>query len=208
MNPYLAIFLLIDVFILGVVATIAWRHALAHFRPEKHDLEHHRAQPQGGHLPPALREQLIASAQTDFQAVLKRSSAELQKDLESTAGQIQKELAKIGSDTAAKELEHYKDMLVHMQQQTEKDVSDLHQTLDSRHDELKAKLTEEIAAEKQHLLQQIDTKLADAVSSFLLDTLQHNVDLGAQTAYLTSMLEEHKDDFKNEVGGDDAEPAS
>ena len=54
-------------------------------------------------------------------------------------------------------------------------------------------------AEKQRLLQQIDTKLADAVASFLMETLQHNVDLGAQSAYLTAMLEEHKTDFAKEL---------
>jgi len=37
------------------------------------------------------------------------------------------------------------------------------------------------------------------VASFLTETLQHNVDLGAQSAYLTAMLEEHKADFAKEV---------
>jgi hypothetical protein len=41
----------------------------------------------------------------------------------------------------------------------------------------------------------MDTKLADAVTSFLMETLQHNVDLGAQSAYLTAMLDEHKDEL-------------
>lgn len=208
MNPYLAIFLLFDVFIIGVGVAVATRHGLAHFNPDKHDLEKRRPEPQGGHLPPAVREQLLAAATADFQNVLKRSAADLQKDLESTAAEIKKQLAKIGSEAAAKELEHYKGMLTQLQQQTEQDVAELHQTLDGSKEELKAKLAEEIAAEKQHLLQQIDSKLADAVSSFLLETLQHNVDLGAQSAYLTGMLEEHKDEFKKEVGGDNAEAAS
>ena len=32
-----------------------------------------------------------------------------------------------------------------------------------------------------------------------LDTLQHNVDLGAQNSYLIATLEEHKNDFKKGV---------
>ncbi len=74
----------------------------------------------------------------------------------------------------------------------------------------KTRLDEEIATErqrqlkeilddKQRLTQQIDAKLGDAVASFLLETLGHNVDLGAQTAYLTALLDEHKEDFKREV---------
>jgi hypothetical protein len=49
-----------------------------------------------------------------------------------------------------------------------------------------------VAAEKQKMIELMDTKLADAVGSFLVETLQHNIDLGAQTAYLTAQLEEHK----------------
>mgnify|MGYP003296595883 CR=1 FL=1 len=71
-------------------------------------------------------------------------------------------------------------------------------------DSLIAKMKEDVAAEKARLIAQIDTKLADATVSFLLETLQHNVDLGAQTAYLTGVLEEHKDEFKKEVSDEAA----
>jgi F0F1-type ATP synthase membrane subunit b/b' len=57
----------------------------------------------------------------------------------------------------------------------------------------------EIEHEKSRLLEQIDTKLADSVVAFLVDTLQHDVDLGAQTSYLTKMLEEHKNDFTGNI---------
>ena len=56
------------------------------------------------------------------------------------------------------------------------------------------------------MIQQIDTRLAEAVTSFLIETLQHNVDLGAQSAYLTAQLEEHKADFIKEVA--DETPAT
>jgi len=207
MNAPLAIFLLFDVFVIGVVATVATRHAMAHFNPDKHDLEKTHPQPQGGHLPPAVREQMLAAAQAEFQAVLKQSTTELRKDLDTAAQDIKKQLERLESETAKREREHYEAMLTQLQQQTKQDVDELHQNLAGSKEELKAKLTEEIAAEKQRLLQQIDTKLADAVGSFLLESLQHNVDLGAQTAYLTSMLEEHKADFKQEVG-DHAEESS
>jgi hypothetical protein len=42
------------------------------------------------------------------------------------------------------------------------------------------------------LAAQLEEKLSDAVSSFLLEALQHSVDLGAQAQYLTTVLEEHK----------------
>ena len=57
----------------------------------------------------------------------------------------------------------------------------------------------ELEAQKAQLIAQIDTKLADSVVAFLVETLQHDVDLGAQTQYLTKMLDEHKADFSGKV---------
>ena len=199
MNIYLLIFLLFDVFLAGAIAATALRHAYAHFRPQEHDLEKAHAAAQNGHLPPSVREKLLEEAQANFRAVLDRAAKDLQQDLESTAGEIKKQVGKLGDEAESKELEHYKATVVELQDKTKDDISSIDKELAEQKAELKAKFAEDMLAEKQRLLQQIDTKLADAVASFLMETLQHNVDLGAQSAYLTAMLEEHKTDFAKEV---------
>lgn len=206
MNIFLLIFLLVDVFVAGVLAATAMRHGLAHFRPHKHDLEKHLSAGQTAHLPPALRQQLLDAAQADFQAVLKRAAKDLEHDLTDTSADIKKSLGKLEADTAGKEQAHYQDMLTKLTTQTEGDVQNLHQTMTNSTAELKAKLAEEVAAEKQRLLQQIDNRLGDAVSSFLLETMQHEIDLGAQTPYILKTLEAHKEELKKEVadGSDSA----
>lgn len=197
MNVYLLLFLLFDVFIMGALAATALRHAYAHFRPDTHAAEPAKphAPVQNGHLPPAIREQLLEAAQANFKNVLDRSAAELQHDLGATAEQLNKQLEKLGSDIVGKEMERYSVEFDELRKQAEAAVGGAQADIGEHQAALKAKLAEDMAAEKQRLLQQIDTKLADAVASFLLETLQHNIDLGAQSAYLTSMLEEHKADF-------------
>lgn len=185
-------FLYFNVFLIGVLIVFAVQHAYAHFKPHEHDAERHVATPQNGHIPPALREQLIAAAQKQYQTVLTRAATELEKDLESTAAGIKQNVEKLGSETVGKELEHYKATIEALEKQTTDTISGMHQEISSHQEELKAKLTENVEAEKQRLVAQIDTKLADAVASFLSETLQHNVDLGAQAPYLISVLEEHK----------------
>ena len=61
--------------------------------------------------------------------------------------------------------------------------------------ELEAAMNAEVTAEKQFLINLANAKLADAVASFLVETLGHNIDLGTQTTYLTAMLEEHKEEI-------------
>ncbi len=224
----LQLYLLFLMLVIGSLGTIAVQQAYAHFRPDKHRQHAEDDKPKaaatiapGGHLPAAVKERLLEASETHFQAVLDKSANDLQHDLEKTAGQLNSVLQKIGAEVVGNEMERYRLQLDEIRQQAasaigtaqdeiNKHQEDLKAKLAQEHDEARAKLAEELAAEKQRVLQdvvaekqqllaQIDAKLADAVGSFLLESLGHNVDLGAQTAYLTAQLEEHKDDFKRSV---------
>ncbi len=235
-STYLQIFLLINVFMIGALATIGVQHAYAHFRPAAGSGNDVKLTPtradKSGHLPPEIKDRLIQASQANFQTVLDRSAAELQHDLKATTQKLDALLQKIGARVIAAEMERYQLQLEHIRKQAEtaiggaQDQIAKHQAelqaeleqqrlqvkagLDEQQLQAKAKLDEDIAVERQRLLkeilddrqrltQQIDAKLSDAVASFLLETLGHNVDLGAQTTYLTALLEEHKTDFKRQV---------
>lgn len=203
---FLLVFLLINVFLIGMLSAVAIRHAYAHFKPSHHEPEKPHATAQVVHLPPAVRERLLQAAQTNFETVLSKSASELQRDLQMTSSQLNKQLEKLGNDIVSDEMKRYhaslEELLAHAEttiSSATKDVAshqaELQAKLTSRQAELEAKLAEDIENEKIRLTQQIDTKLADAVASFLIETLQHNIDLGAQSTYLTAMLDEHKADI-------------
>lgn len=202
-STFLQLFLLIDVFFIGAIAATAVRHAYAHVHPT-HEPEPEKTQPhpaaQNGHLPSAVREHMLEVAQANLQTVLDRAAAQLTRDLNSTEARLTKQMEKLGTDIVGKEMERYHAELDKLRQEASQATGGAQAELNQHQAELKAKMAEEVEAEKQRLLQQLDTKLADAVTSFLLETLQHNVDLGAQSDYLIAMLDEHKDDFKRRVG--------
>jgi hypothetical protein len=201
-NIFLILFLFADVFIMGALASTAVRHAYAHFHPLPHEPEHprpHTAHPQSVPLPPDERLRMVERAKTNFQAVLDRSSEQLQRDLGETEARLTKQLEKLGTDIVGKEMERYHTELDRLRQQAEAAEKGATDALGEHQSELKTKMAEEVAAEKQHLIAQMDTKLGDAVASFLTETLQHNVDLGAQMSYITKVLEEHKTELKKEI---------
>ncbi|MBP9667275.1 hypothetical protein KBD87_00505 [Candidatus Saccharibacteria bacterium] len=78
--------------------------------------------------------------------------------------------------------------------------AEIDKTLEARKVELTTQLEAEMAAEKDRLLKKMDAKLADVVASFLTETLQHEVDLGAQETYLLEQLEAHKDELREGLG--------
>jgi len=204
----LQIFLLVNVFVIGVLVAVAFRHAVAHFRPTAHDTKHPGVAPV--HLPPAVRERLLATAEHNFQIVLERSAAQLDHNLQATSIELNKQLEKLGTAIINDEMKRYREGLDELRARTQMSIGsaqteitkhqdDLKAKLAERQVELEAKLAEDMAAEKQRLTEDMNTKLADAVASFLIETLQHNVDLGAQSAYLTTMLDEHKDELAKGV---------
>jgi len=255
---FLQIFLLADALIIGALISTAFRHALAHFKPQKHDAEKVKQPVQ---LSTEIKDKLINAAQANFQKVINGAADDLQHDLKITAASLDKQLAKIGNQIIEDELKSYKNNLELLRKQAaativnaeseaaehnaeiKSKMSD-HQTamesefkehqielakrqanldaklserqtaleaefnerqagLTKRQAELEAKLDEEMAGEKQKLVSQMETKLADAVAAFLTETLQHNIDLGAQGDYLTALLEEHKDELVRDMKDED-----
>ena len=193
---FLQIFILIDVLIIGLLAPYLYRHARAHFKPEQHDAHAENAD---AALPAAVKARILKDSEAKFEAVVNHSITELQHNLQHTTTEVNTMIKKLSVDVVNNELEQYRDGLAKLHTQAEKDLGDFKQKMEGHETEMKQKLADEMTVEKQRLVKQLDTKLGDAVSSFLLDTLQHNVDLGSQSAYLLSVLEEHKAEFIKEV---------
>jgi F0F1-type ATP synthase membrane subunit b/b' len=196
----LQIFLLINVFIIGVLTAVGVRHAWAHFRtkPEKAD----KPTSQPVRLPPEVREKMLAKAEAEFKAILDRASTEMQTDLKTTTANLSEQLEKLGKSIAETESERYKTTLESLRTQAETVIVAAQSEVKDHQTDIKAKLSDNIKQEQDRLIAQLDTKLGDAVSSFLTETLQHNVDLGAQMPYMIASLEEHKAELIKGITGE------
>lgn len=194
----LQIFLVINAFVIGGLVTVACQHAYAHFHQKKEKKEP-RTIEHSAHLPPAIRERLIAEAQRKYEVMLDKSAADLEKDLGATAEMLTSQLHKIGGKIVNDELEQYKNALRDMHVQADDAINGGRQAITTYRDEMMQKLQVEMTNEKDRLIKQIDTKLSDAVISLLIDSLQYDVDIEAQSAYLLKTLDSHKDELKKGV---------
>ena len=206
MSTLLEIYLLVIVFILGVLTAVAVRFARTHFGMDKPLAPAANQPPSDEFLTPEIKQRLLQASETKFESAVAHSSSQLQHDLEISAEHIRNLVNRLATEIVADEMQRYRDQLGQLRTQAQTEMTGISAEVAKHQAELKAKMAAEIDAEKQRLISQIDTKLGDAVASFLTDTLQHNVDLGSQSAYLVAMLEEHKADFVKEVG-DEAGPA-
>ncbi|HVU59375.1 MAG TPA: hypothetical protein VHC98_00865 [Candidatus Saccharimonadales bacterium] len=194
---FLQAFLIFDVFLAGALVTLAIQHAHAHFHARREVSSQAPAVTEP--LPDDIRRQVVQASEAQFKATLEHFGVQLQRDLATTAASINKLLGHMGATVVGDELERYRVDLEKLHQQAAANVTAIHTGLAAHETELKAKMAAELEAEKQRLIKQLDTKLAEAVSAFLVETLQHEADLGAQSAYLMAMLEQHKDELMKGV---------
>ncbi len=201
MNIFLQIFLYFDVFIIGVAATLAIRHGREHLRVKKSlpaaSIVHSQKETA---IPKELKQQLIEESEEEYRKILEHSSSRLSKELEQTVERINATVKKMTEDIVSKELESYKHLFEQYKDSAVREFDGSKEQTAQYQNELKAKLNQEVEQEKQRLLVLIDNKLSDAVMAFLLEAMQHEVDLGAQSDYLLKLLEEHKEEFKQAVG--------
>jgi uncharacterized protein YjbJ (UPF0337 family) len=191
---FLHAFLYVDVFAIGVIATIAFGHGLEHFTTENGD----DSKP---HLSAEVKARMLHNSEEQYKKVLEHSVGILQHDLEHSAEQINGLVTRFAGVIVGDEMEKYRAELAKLHTQATADMGNIKQEISGHQAELESKAAAEIDLEKQKLIKQIDTKLGDAVASFLVEALQHNVDLGNQGEYLVSLLEQHKNDLKQEVSG-------
>ena len=201
-NTLLITFLFLQVFIMGVLAALALRSGYAHFKGAKNEPEPAKQPLPQDYLTPVAKEHLAKEAQADFQAALKQSANKLDQELKVSTGHINNLVMRLASEIVAGEMERYRTQLGQLHDQASAEMSGISKEVAQHQEELKTKIGQELEAEKQRLIKQIDAKLADAVASFLVEALRHNVDLGSQGPYLISLLEEHKSEFVEEVGGE------
>ena len=203
-NTLLQILLFLQVFVLGAIVAVAIQYWRRH-RPATHEAERpQHLSPEEG-MSPAVKQRLLEESELKIQNSLNHTASRLDHDLESSAVQINQLVNRLASDIVNGEMERYRQQLGKLHDHANTEMGSIRTEIAKHEDEIKARINQEMAVEKQRLIKQIDTKLADAVASFLNETLQHNVDLGNQTAYLIAMLEEHKAEFIKEVGQDEVQ---
>lgn len=207
-------FIYLNLFLAGAALAIALRYGYEHFvsKRDPYVVNGSRKEP-GNHtedLSDMARSHLMHEAEATFKGILENAAGELQDDLKSTADGVTYRLKDLGGEIVELELKRYKESLENIRNTSETSIGlaiaevtkhqdELKVLLTRRQKELEATLGLDMLAEKQRLTAELNKKLSGAVTAFLVETLGHNVDLGAQSTYLTQTLEAHKAELLKEI---------
>lgn len=127
------------------------------------------------------------------------ASLRFKKSLDNTVDQMSVKIGDMASNSLSGEFEKYQISLQALRDQSIQEFSKLQKELDDRRTQLTEHLDKVIQTEGEKRLAALDTRMNDVVSSYLIESLGNQVDLGAQSAYIFETLEKHKEEIKKDI---------
>lgn len=138
-------------------------------------------------------------AEHDLKAVVARSAEQLEASLKVTIAGLNTKTEEMASQTLSQEFEKYQVSFEALREEMIHEFNGLQKELDERRVQLGADLEASVAKDRESRMDSFNERLADVVSSYIVETLDKGVDLGAQSAYILHTLEKHKEDIKKDV---------
>ncbi len=143
--------------------------------------------------------QMRNRAQLELTNTVKSMSQQLQQSLGQSNQQLMNNIEQQATQIINGELEQYRKTIsdasnsaAKISKEAEKQLMESKKSI---HKEARAAVQEE----KQQLLHQLDAKLSDIVTHYLIEALGEHVDLGSQKEYILSQLESHKEEIKQDI---------
>lgn len=142
---------------------------------------------------------ITKEARESMAVVVGKASQDLESALAATIAGLTTKTEDMANITLTQEFEKYQTSLGALRDQTINEFNDLQKQLDKRREELVEDMEARMQRERSERMDAFNERINDVVSSYLVESLDKGVDLGAQAGYVVRMLETHKDDIKKDV---------
>jgi len=138
-------------------------------------------------------------AQAGFRKALTDSVGAIEPALSSSISNISEKAEEMAKITLSQEFEKYQSSFAALREETIKEFGELQKQIDARRDQLVIDMEAQFKKQQAERMDAFNTRIADVVSSYLVEALDKGVDLGAQSKYIIHTLEAHKEDIKKDV---------
>lgn len=178
---------------LTAVGLLVWRR-----RPE--DKPSPLPTPAGpAHLEAGQMQELNKNTQSAFEFAVNEAARKLHADLEATSANLNRLIVRLTTEVVEKELEDYRQSLAAARQTALGSLEQMQKAVEQKQLSLESDMDSELAKRREHLMRQLDEKLGQAVSAYIVESLGQGADLGAQKAFLLRSLERNKEMLKQDL---------
>jgi division protein CdvB (Snf7/Vps24/ESCRT-III family) len=131
--------------------------------------------------------------------VANEAGARFKQSIENAVDNLSVHISDMASGSLLGEFEKYQVSLQALRDQSIQEFSKLQKELDERRTQLTEHLDKIIQTEGEKRLGALDERMNDVISSYLIESLGNQVDLGAQSASIFETLHKHKDEIKRDI---------
>ncbi len=151
-------------------------------------------------LSPEELQRLEQAASTAFEQAVNSATDRFGKSLDETSGRLNQLITRLTTGIVEKELDQYKANVDEARKAALASLSNMQTAVEAQQQTLQAEIDKALIDRRTYLLERLDRRLGEAVSTYLVESLGQAADLGAQRAFLLESLERHKADLKSEFG--------
>lgn len=138
-------------------------------------------------------------ARTELQESAHNAASQLHEAVKRTVEQVAMHVDETTQNTINQELEKYQVSLQALREQSITEFSKMQQDLDQKKLRMTEALERVARAELARRVDKFDGRINDVVSSYIVESLGTQVDLGAQLPHILQNLQTHKDDIKRDI---------
>lgn len=138
-------------------------------------------------------------ARVELQQSAHNAASQLHDAVKRTVEQVSMHVDETTQNTINQELEKYQVSLQALREQSITEFSKLQKDLDDKRVRMTEAMERVVKAELGRRVDKFNTQLSDVVSSYIVESLGTQVDLGAQLPHIIQNLQKHKEDIKRDV---------
>jgi hypothetical protein len=201
----LAVIVVLTLVNLGTLAWVVWLQRLLREKDKAAAAIGRQVKASKLALGPKWDDMLLQVEESAKQAAVEsveEVTAVFNRDLSTTSLKINQQLEEQAGKLIQAELDKYQETFDSLRQSTSTMVGQFQEAIEKQRQELQTRLDVEMKTEKAKLMERFDKHLSAVVSSYLVEALGTEVDLGAQSKYLFRMLEDNKAALKQEILGE------
>lgn len=142
---------------------------------------------------------ILGGARHNLEEVVAQSSELFSASLATTIQGITDKTQEMAGMTLTTEFAKYQASLEALREETIQEFSDLQKQLEARRGELTVELEKLVAKDREERVDAFNARIADVVSSYLVEAMDKGIDVGAQSKYIIRTLEAHKEDIKKDI---------
>jgi ClpP class serine protease len=134
-----------------------------------------------------------------LQKSTQEGAVKIQNAIDGAISRIAEHVEEMTNTTLNAEFQKYQLSLQALREQSITEFTKLQKELDLQRGDMVKQLEKQVVAEHAKRVDQLNSKINDVVSSYVLESLGNNVDLNNQMSFILQKLSEHKQDIKRDI---------